>query len=210
MAHDLCYMLPIRRSILRDTRAALSLPPVITRLRSEDWCFIFWQFVLHMSTSAGSRVPYMVFVGPVNPLCHDGQFDKKWKGCASVPKHWEFFKWTYNISNFDHWLKRMTCWCVISLRWCRIMAVKKCCTFRSKNGKIFYRPPLMPAVRCWPWGVISSWVANRGACGLECIHWCWSAAQHAEVRDSYLARMGPVVLLYWTATQREPTWIVIG
>ena len=70
-----------------------------------------------------------------------GVFGRKWKGCASVPKHWGFFKWTKKVfANFDHWLKRITCWCVISLTWCRIMAVHKCCTFHLK-GKIFYLPP---------------------------------------------------------------------
>ena len=60
-------------------------------------------------------------------------FGRKWKGCASVPKHCGFFKWTYKIfANFDHWLKRITCWRVISLTWCRIMAVHKCCTVLLK------------------------------------------------------------------------------
>ena len=55
-----------------------------------------------------------------------GVFDRKWEGCASVPKHWGCFKWTLKIfANFDPWLQGMICWCVISLRRCRIMAVKK-------------------------------------------------------------------------------------
>ena len=80
------------QSILGDTRAPRTLPPMIMRLCSEDWCFIFWWLVLHMSTSTGSRVPYMVFVGaevidpkPFNtcgpvedPLCHDGPW--RWHG----------------------------------------------------------------------------------------------------------------------------------
>ena len=50
------------------------------------------------------------------------------------------------------------------------------------NGKIFYRPPLDPAVRCWPWGIFSSWLASRdlrysalqllgesGACGFDSV-----------------------------------------
>ena len=42
---------------------------------------------------------------------------------------------------FFHWLKRITCWCVVSLSltWCRIMAVRKCCTFRLKRKNIL--PP---------------------------------------------------------------------
>ena len=51
---------------------------------------------------------------------------RKWEGCASVPKQWGCYKWTLKIfANFDPWLKCMTCWCVISLRRCRIMAVHK-------------------------------------------------------------------------------------
>ena len=30
----------------------------------------------------------------------------------------------------------MTCWCVISLTWCRILAVQKCCTFRLKRKNL--------------------------------------------------------------------------
>ena len=72
--------------------------------------------------------------GPARIHCvMTGMFNKEWKGCVIVPKHWEFFKWTSKIfENFDHWLKCITCWCVISLRWCRIMAVHKSCTFRLK------------------------------------------------------------------------------
>ena len=65
--------------------------------------------------------------GPVKTHCvMTGVFHRKWEDCASVPKHWGCFIWTLKIfANFDPWLKRMTCWCVISLRRCRIMAVHK-------------------------------------------------------------------------------------
>ena len=68
--------------------------------------------------------------GPVRIHCvMAGVFGRKWKGCASVPKHWGFFKWSKKIfANFDHWFKRITCWCVISSTWCRIMTAHKCCT----------------------------------------------------------------------------------
>ena len=32
---------------------------------------------------------------------------------------------------------------------------------KTKKSDDFYRPPLTPAVRCWPWGVFSSWLASR-------------------------------------------------
>ena len=65
--------------------------------------------------------------GPAKIRCvMTGVFYRKWEGCASVPKHRGCFKWTLKIfADFDPWLKRMTCWCVISLRRCRIMAVHK-------------------------------------------------------------------------------------
>ena len=69
-----------------------------------------------------------------------GMFDKNWKGRARVPKHWEFFKWKI-FANFDHWLKCMTCLCVISLRWCRKIAVHKCCTFRLKQKNLWSPTP---------------------------------------------------------------------
>ena len=70
---------------------------------------------------------YSTRASPVKIRCvMTGVFDRKWEGCARVPKHWECFKWTLKIfANFDPWFKHMTCWCVISLRRCRIMAVHK-------------------------------------------------------------------------------------
>ena len=35
----------------------------------------------------------------------------------------------------------MNCWCVISLRWRRIMAVHKCCTFRLKRKNLLSPTP---------------------------------------------------------------------
>ena len=105
-----------------------------------------------MSTSAGYSLwlkslthNHSTRAGPVRIHCvMTGVFGRKWKGCASVPKHWGFFKWTYRIfANFDHWLKRITCWCVISLTWCRIMVmiVHKCCTFRLKRKNLLSPTP---------------------------------------------------------------------
>ena len=39
---------------------------------------------------------------------------------------------------------------------------RPCCLgLNELNGKLFYRPPLVPTARCWPWGVFSSWLASR-------------------------------------------------
>ena len=109
-----------------------------------------------MSTSAGSRLPYMVFVvakvidpkpfnacGPSEePLCHDGRVRQEVKGLCECPEALGIFQMDLKIfANFDHWLKRITCWCVISLTWCRIMAVHKCCTFRLKRKNLLSPTP---------------------------------------------------------------------
>ena len=89
-----------------------------------------------------------------------GMFDRKWKGCTSVPKHWEFFKWTSKIfETFDPWLKRITCWCVISLRWCLKMAIHKYYAILLKRKKSFI---------AHPWCL-------QSVVGLQCIRWGWSA-----------------------------------
>ena len=125
--------------------------------------------------------------GPVRNHCvMTGVFGRKWKGCASVPKHWGFFKWTFKrTANFDHWLKRITCCYVISLTWCRIMAVHKCCTFRLKRKNILSPTPdaccALLALR-----VFSSWLASRDL---------------GTARSSYLAWVGPVV---WPISQINP------
>ena len=86
-----------------------------------------WVTCPHMSTSAGSRLPYMVFVvakvidpkpfntcGPSeDPLCHDGHVRQEVKGSRECPEALG----AKMFANFDHWLKRITCWCVISLTW---------------------------------------------------------------------------------------------
>ena len=73
----------------------------------------------------------------------------------------------------------MTCWCVISLRRCRIMAVHKWKAFRLKQKKSFIAHPwCLHAVRCWPWGIFSSWLASRDL---------------DTARSSYLAWVGPMV-----------------
>ena len=92
-----------------------------------------------------------------------------WRACSAESEtaarvsrsRWGFFKWTKKLlANFYHWLKRITFWCVVSLTWWRIMAVHKCCTFHLKRKNLL-SPTLTPAVRCWPWGVFSSWLASR-------------------------------------------------
>ena len=76
------------------------------------WSCVNHQFQFH--TQIANKPTYMT-----HDLCDLLLFNY-------VPKHWGCFKWTLKIfANFDAWLKRMTCWCVISLRWCRIMAVHK-------------------------------------------------------------------------------------
>ena len=199
------------QSILRDTRAAFSLLPAITHLRSEDWCYfgnlfstcqqvlghachIWYSFGLKSLTHNNNST----CAGPVRIHCvMTGMFDRKWKGCTSVSKYWDFFYWILKIfANFDHWLKRMTCWCAISLRSCHIMAIHTCyALYKTKKSFIAH-----------PWCL-------QSVVGLECIHWGWSAAiarWGGEVRDSYLAWVRPVhhtMLWYFTsvAAKCHPT-----
>ena len=123
-----------------------------------------------------------------------GMFDRKWKGRASVPKLWKFFKRIQILfANFDYWLKRRTLWYVISLKWCRKMAVHKCYTLKTE--KPFYRPPLFPAVRCWPWEVFSSWLASRDL---------------GTARSSFLARVGSVPTSIHSCLVKVNNWIRIA
>ena len=93
------------------------------------WYLLWLKSLTHNhSTRAGPvRIHYVM----------TGVFGGKWKGCASVPKHWT----SKIFANFDHWLKRITCWCVTSLTLCRIMAVRKCCTFRLKRKNLLSPTP---------------------------------------------------------------------
>ena len=88
------------------------------------------------------------------------------------------------------WLKRITYWGVISLTWCRIMAVQKCCTFRLKRKKYFITHP---------WRLLC-------VVGLEeySAH-DWRAATSGTARSSYLARVGPVVEILRRGRKEDPT-----
>ena len=115
--------------------------------------------------------------GPVRIRCvMRGMFERKWKGRASVPKHWEFFKWTLKFfANFDQWLHCMTCWCVISLRWCHIMAIHKYYAICLKR--------LSPTPdACSPLLALSVFIGAG------------QPLQHSEVRGSYLAWVRPVFI----------------
>ena len=96
--------------------------------------------------------------GPVKIRCvMTGVFDRKWEGCDSVPKHWGCFKLTLKIfANFDPWLKRMTCWCVISLRRCRKMAVHSLRSIQLMTGEP------------WPRYSALQLLGVSGACGAKC------------------------------------------
>ena len=127
-----------------------------------------------------------------------GMFDRKWKGCTSVPKHWELLKWTSKIfANFNHWLKRMTCWRVISLRWCRIMANDKCFAIRLKRKNLLLPTP----------DACSQLLALSGFIRAG------QPLQHGEARDSYLAWVRPVAepvrpcqQVNWFTQIAENTW----
>ena len=72
-------------------------------------------------------------------------------------------RWTLKIfANFDPWLKRMPCWCIISLRRCRIMAAHKWYAFRLKRKKSFIAHPwcLLPIVGLEEYSAHEWWAAT--------------------------------------------------
>ena len=81
----------------------------------------------------------------------DGHVRQEVKRPHECPEALEiFFNGLEKYLQMDRWLKRMTCWSVLSLIWCHIMAVHKCYAFRL-CPKYLLSPTLMPAVRCWRW-----------------------------------------------------------
>ena len=120
----------------------------------------------------GSRMPYGIpwgwsqwpitsstHVGPVRICCvMTGMVDTKWEGCASVPKYREFFKWT--LKNICEFLSLIKMHELLMCNIIKMMPYNSCSQMLriSLKTNFFYRPPLWPAVHCWPWGVISSWL----------------------------------------------------
>ena len=112
---------------------------------------------IDMWTNAGSRVPiYGIRCGrshwsiTIQHVRAQWGSVVSWRACstgsekaARVSRSFRnFFNGLKKIfANVDYWLKRITCWCVISLRWCRIIAVHKCCTFRLKRKNILSPTP---------------------------------------------------------------------
>ena len=195
MTHDLCYLLLLiigtdiklnhTNWAIHSSEHSHSLLTSASDSTSAQWrllLHIWVTYVLghpcHIWYSLGPKSlthNHLTRAGPVKIRCAmTGMFDRKWEGCVSVPKHWGCFKWTLKI------FARMTCWCVISLRVIKTMPYNGCSQMVSISLKIknlSSPPPLMPAVRCWPWGVFSWWLASRDL---------------GTARSSYLAWVGPV------------------
>ena len=154
MTRDLCYLLMfiIGTDIkFNPTNSAIhssghSRGPFTS---ASDYASAQWRVLLHNLFSTcqqvlgqASHIWYSLWLkslthnhstcaSPVRVHCvTTGMYDRKRKGRASVPKHWNCLNGLKKyLQIFDHWLKCMTCWCVTSLRWCRKMAVHKCCLF---------------------------------------------------------------------------------
>ena len=114
-----------------------------------------------------------------------------------------FLKWTYKVVvNFKKFniIEKIPFMVYLEIQ---------CITF--KIGKIFYRPPLDPAVRCWPWGIFSSWLVSRdlrysalqllgesGACDFDSRH---LARNLLDRRVARIVPMAPdfkwVIMPYW-------------
>ena len=68
----------------------LALHILVTYSPHVNKCWFFYSLWLTSLTHNHSTS-----AGPVRIHCvMTGVFGRKWKGCASVPKHWGFFKWT--------------------------------------------------------------------------------------------------------------------
>ena len=157
--YDFCYFVIIGTDItFNHTNSAIHSSGHSRSLLTpaSDNTSVRWRLVLHILFSTCQQVlgyPCHTWysLGP-KPLTHNhstragpakircgmtGVFDRKWEGCTSVPKQWGCFKWTLKIfANFDPWLNRVICWCVISLRRCRMMTVHKWWTFRLKRQNL--------------------------------------------------------------------------
>ena len=73
-------------------------------------------------------------------LRHDGHVRQEVKRQREYPEALKTFEVRVH---FGLWLKRVTCWSAIWLRWCRIMNIQSCYAFHLK-WKILYCPPLVP------------------------------------------------------------------
>ena len=61
------------------------------------------------------------------PLCNDGHVRQEVKRPRECPEALEIFFNGFKryLQIFYYWLKRMTCWCLIPVRWCGKMSVHK-------------------------------------------------------------------------------------
>ena len=106
-----------------------------------------------------------------------------------------------DLKNICKFWSLMTCWCVISLRWCRIMAVHKCCTFRSKQKNLLSPTPVaccpLLALRSiqlmtsepWPRYSVLQLLGESGACGLNWArNWARNVQTISDPGETFLAQ----------------------
>ena len=145
-----------------------------------------------MSTSAGSRLPYIWYslwlkslthnhstrAGPVRIHCvMTGVFGRKWKDCASVPKHWGFFKWT--ICKF---------WSLIKTHHLLVRNIINMIPYNGCSQMLHISLKTEKSFIAHPWCLLC-------IVGLEVYSaHDWGAATSGTARSSYLAWVGPVVL----------------
>ena len=140
--------------------------------------------------------------GPVKIHCvMTGVFGRKWKGCASVPKHWGFFKWNLkNICKF---------WSLIKTHHLMVCNIINTMPYNGCSQMLHISLKTEKSFIAHPW---------RPLCvvGLEeySAH-DWRAAT-GTTRSSYLAWVGPVgptaiswqgeisLFLGWLQSPRDP------
>ena len=168
MTHDLCYLLLfiIGTSIkFNHTNSAIhssghSRGPFAS---ASDYASAQWRLLLHILVTCfphfnkwwvtrdiyGSRCGWShwpIIIQHVRALWRSAV---SWRACSTGTDNavrvsrsiGSFLMDLKIVANFDYWIKRMTCWCVISLQWFRKMAVHKCHAFRLKREKFSIAHP---------------------------------------------------------------------
>ena len=97
-----------------------------------------------------------------DPLCHDGRVRQEVKGLRECPEALGIFQMKLkNIWKFWSLIKTHHLLVCNIINMMPYNGCSQMLHISLKTEKSFYRPPLTPVVRCWPWGVFSLWVASR-------------------------------------------------
>ena len=110
-------------------------------------------------------------IEPTRWACSTGNERAAWVSQSIV-----FFQWTNKVFVNHLWLKCLTCWSVISLRWCCVITVQ-ILRILLQLGESFIAHPwcLQPIVglEChWGWSAATAWWGQGQLLGLS-VKWTW-------------------------------------